>query len=74
MNGTMLSQIVLVMFLAHNCLLNVAKNCQKESYFNFHVNCYTGSDDLGSDNMSMVNLAAGKGLVLFKSTNYYIIC
>ena len=30
MNGTMLSQIVWVMFLAHHCLPKVAKKCQKK--------------------------------------------
>ena len=30
MNGTMLSQITYVMFLAHHCLPKVAKICQKK--------------------------------------------
>ena len=31
MNGTILSQIVWVMFLPHHCLPKVAKNCQKKA-------------------------------------------
>ena len=35
MNGTMLSQIVWVKFLARHCLPKVAKNCQKKQKVNF---------------------------------------
>ena len=34
-NGTMLSQIVWVMFLAHYCLQKVAKNCQEKAKSSF---------------------------------------
>ena len=47
--STMLSQIVWVMFLAHNCLPKVAKNCQKKPRVHLFVNQYMGSNDSGSD-------------------------
>ena len=46
MNGTMLSQIVWIMFLAHHCLPKVPKNCQKKSKVDFRVNYSRGSDNV----------------------------
>lgn len=36
-NGTMLSQVVWDMFLAHHCISKVAKNCQKQPKAYFRV-------------------------------------
>ena len=49
-----ISQNVWVMFLARHCLPKVVKNCKKRPKFDFCVNYYTGSDDLGLDNMGTV--------------------
>ena len=37
MNGTLLSHIVWVMFLAHHCLPKVSRNCQKKAKVDFRI-------------------------------------
>ena len=77
MNGTMLSQIIWVMFLAHHCLPKIAKNCHKKPKVYFRINYYTGSDDFGSYDTGTVSLTvsrrpaaikAYKGKTVFQSS------
>ncbi len=46
-NGTMLSKIVWVMFLAQHCLPKVAKYCQKKLKVDDRVNYDMSLDDTG---------------------------